>query len=354
MHRSCSSPRSQPPAAARPPASLEDHTFPRSPSRPSLSSRARCSTRWSWSVSSKPTSRSCSSPRSTASSARSSSRKATPWLQAPCSSGCATSGSAPRSPRRNRSRVLAEQAYARARPLAGQGILAAAELDRVTAELAAARAREDLARVELDRTAIRAPFDGVLGRAPGLARRPRHARHRRSSSSTPSTRLKLVFTLPEMAVGLVRAGRPADAHGRALPERDVPRRGVLRLAHPRPAEPPPPPEGARAESRLGACARALRADQGRGSAARERAASCPAAALVTDAGGTFVWKVAGGRHAASASRWSSGSGATDSVEVVSGLAPGDRIVSAGTHKVVPGAPLRRRRAGRRGAERPTP
>jgi membrane fusion protein (multidrug efflux system) len=59
--------------------------------------------------------------------------------------------------------TLAEQAYARARPLAGDGVLAAAELDRVSAERAAARARMERARVQLARTEIRAPFAGVLG-----------------------------------------------------------------------------------------------------------------------------------------------------------------------------------------------
>ena len=59
--------------------------------------------------------------------------------------------------------TLAQDAFRRAKTLAAQNTVSEAEFDRASADLQAARARRDLARVELERTEIRAPFDGVLG-----------------------------------------------------------------------------------------------------------------------------------------------------------------------------------------------
>jgi membrane fusion protein (multidrug efflux system) len=233
-------------------------------------------------------------------------------------------------------RVLAEQAYARARPLAGQGVLSAAELDRVTAELAAARAREELARVALERTSIHAPFAGALG--------PRQVSPGdRVTRDTPLVqldavdRLKLVFTVPEMAVGQVRADVPLTITVAPFPDETFPgevyfvsptldpqsRRLLLKARVPNPNRRLRP--GHFAQIKVEA-------------ARHEHALVVPAAALVTEAGGTFVWKVqadgTGLRVPVTL-----GLRRADSAEVVSGLVAGDRIVSAGTHKVVPGAPL---------------
>ncbi|MFN8545555.1 MAG: efflux RND transporter periplasmic adaptor subunit [Candidatus Binatia bacterium] len=51
---------------------------------------------------------------------------------------------------------------ARARPLRGQGVISPQEYDQVRSQLDGARARRDQLRIQLDRTAIRAPFDGSV------------------------------------------------------------------------------------------------------------------------------------------------------------------------------------------------
>jgi membrane fusion protein (multidrug efflux system) len=233
-------------------------------------------------------------------------------------------------------RVLAEQAHARARPLAGEGVLSAAELDRVTAELAAARAREELARIQFERTSIRAPFAGALGPrlvSPG----DRVTRETALVQLDAVESLKLVFTLPEMAVGAVRQDVPLTVTVAPFPGEEF--RGEVYFISPT-LDP--------ASRRLLVKARVENPEQRLRpghfaqikveAARRENALVVPASALVQEAGGTSVWKIqpdgTGLRVPVELGLRRAGS-----VEIVSGLQSGDRIVSAGTHKVVPGAPL---------------
>ena len=74
-------------------------------------------------------------------------------------------------------------------------------------------------------------------------------------------------------------------------------------------------------------------------ARRDNALVVPESALAYDADGAFVWRVGAGETAERVPV-TIGIRETGRVEVVSGLAAGDRIVSAGTHKVGPGAVVR--------------
>jgi membrane fusion protein (multidrug efflux system) len=215
-------------------------------------------------------------------------------------------------------------------------MLSAAELDRVTAELAAARAREELARVAFERTSIRAPFAGALG--PRLV-----SPGDRVTRETPLVQLdaveslKLVFTLPEMAVGAVRQDVPLTVTVQPFPGEVF--RGAVYFVAP---TLDPATRRLLIKARVENPARRLRPGHFASikveAARRENAIVVPAAALVQDAGGTFVWKIqpdgTGLRVPVELGLRRPGS-----VEVVSGLQAGDRIVSAGTHKVMPGAPL---------------
>ena len=60
-------------------------------------------------------------------------------------------------------RVLAADVFARTEKLSKVNVSAASELTRARAGVAAAEALVDLARVNVERTRIRAPFDGALG-----------------------------------------------------------------------------------------------------------------------------------------------------------------------------------------------
>jgi membrane fusion protein (multidrug efflux system) len=233
-------------------------------------------------------------------------------------------------------RVLAEQAYTRARPLAGEGVLSADELDRVTAELSAARAREELARVAFERTSIRAPFAGALGPrlvSPG----DRVTRETALVQLDAVEALKLVFTVPEMAVGAVRQDVPLTITVAPFPGEEF--RGEVYFV-----SPTLDPQSRRLliKARVPNPDRRLRpghfAQIKVEASRRENALVVPAAALVQEAGGTFVWKIqadgTGVRVPVELGLRRAGS-----VEIVSGLEAGDRVVSAGTHKVLPGAPL---------------
>jgi len=74
-------------------------------------------------------------------------------------------------------------------------------------------------------------------------------------------------------------------------------------------------------------------------ARKEAALVLPEAAIVYDRHGIFVWR-AGPDGGAEKVPVELGIRKQGVVEVVAGLAPGDRIVAAGTHKVLAGSPLR--------------
>ncbi|HLS17031.1 MAG TPA: efflux RND transporter periplasmic adaptor subunit [Paenalcaligenes sp.] len=58
---------------------------------------------------------------------------------------------------------LKQSQYARARQLSQEGFISAQARDEVASELAVSQAQANLAQAQLEKTTIRAPFDGVLG-----------------------------------------------------------------------------------------------------------------------------------------------------------------------------------------------
>lgn len=228
--------------------------------------------------------------------------------------------------------LLAEHAHRRAQSLAGQNIMAAAELDQATANLEVARARIDLARVEIERTTIRAPFDGALGArlvSPGD----------RVTEGTDLVKidavatLRLAFTLPEPIVDLVRNDMPLAVSVSPFPDETFagkvyfvspsldPRSRQLLLK----AEVPNPDRRLRA----GFFANIKLAP------AREPVLVAPESAVVFEPKSTFVYRLGADGRAARV-EVELGLRRDGKVEVKSGLAEGDRVVSAGTHKIVPG------------------
>ena len=231
---------------------------------------------------------------------------------------------------------LAEQVYGRSAALDTAQIMPRAELDRALAERDAARARVELTKVELARMEIRAPFRGVLGRrlvSPG-------------ERVTPDTwlvqldaiaRLKLVFTVPERILGVLRDGLPVTVRVAPFPERTFPgeiyfvasavdprsRQLLAKAAVPNPTR----------ELRPG-----LFAQIELETAHRANALVIPESAIVASADGTFVWRL-NGQNVAQRAPIAAGIRRAGRVEVTSGLAAGDRIVSAGTNKVIPEQPV---------------
>jgi membrane fusion protein (multidrug efflux system) len=242
--------------------------------------------------------------------------------------------------------ALAEATHRRTAKLAGQDVSSAAQLERATAELGVARARVELADVELARTQIRAPFDGLMG-ALWISPGDRVTDESHMTQIDAIDRLQLLFYLPEQAVAAVQPGIPVKIKVAPYPEERFP--GEVYFVSPTLEA-----EGRRilvkawianAERRLrpGLFAE-IEAEIDR----REDALLVPDSALVYDLDGTFVWKV-DGESRAHRVPVELGVHQEGRVEVEKGLAPGDVVVSAGIHKVKDG---QRVRAAGNGAARP--
>ncbi len=246
--------------------------------------------------------------------------------------------------------LLAQEDYARTNTLKSQNAAAAAQLDKARANLEMARARTELRRVEFDRTRIRAPFDGRTGArlmSPG-ARIKVDDGLVRIDGVDP---LSLVFTIPEAVLSLARIGAQFELEVASFPDRRFPgeirfiassvdsatRRILIKGRVPNPDGTLLPGMFARVKAKLG----------------ERNAVLVPEEALVTTSDGTFVWRI-GAEDKAERVVVELGGRESGRVEILSGVAAGDRIVTAGTHKVHAGAPVKPVAATATGAAPPSP
>lgn len=233
--------------------------------------------------------------------------------------------------------VLAEQAWGRVRSLEAARIVSAAELDHARATRDAAAARLDLARVELERTVVRAPFAGMLGQrlvSPG----DRVTKTTDLGRIDAVARLKLAIPVPEPLIERVAPGMAFTIAVAPFPGERFP--GTVYFAAPS-LDPTSrqlllrgyvPNPDRRLRPGLFATVRVA-------TEAREEALFVPESAVVYDAGGPFVWRI-GADGRAERTSVVLGDRRDGLVEVREGLAAGDRVVSAGTNKVLAGAPVR--------------
>jgi membrane fusion protein (multidrug efflux system) len=229
--------------------------------------------------------------------------------------------------------ALAREVYARTSKLATRDAASAAAKDQATAQLGVAQARLELAQLELARTEIRAPFAGALGqRLVSLGDRV--------TDETPLVqldavqRLQVSFAISELGILFTRVGAPVEVrvapypgesfHGEVFfvsPTLDPATRRIVAKAW------VPNPDG---RLRAGLFASVdMQVDE------RENAIVVPESAVVFDREGTYVWKLLEG-DVATRVPIQVGLRKDGRVEVTLGLQPGDRIVTAGTHKVSEG------------------
>lgn len=234
-------------------------------------------------------------------------------------------------------RNLAAAVYKRTRSLATRNVSSAAQLERAEAELQVARSRVEAAKVELERTTIRAPFDGEIGDYQ-IALGDRVTPDDELVRIDALDRLQLRFTLPEIAVGRVQPGIPVTIEVAPYPERRFhgevyfvsptldaeARRILIKAWMPNPDHLLRPGLFAEIEAEI---------DR------REDALLVPESALLYGLDGTFVWRVDAEDRA---ERVPVQVGLRDAgrVEVVGGLVAGDRVVATGIHKVSSGSRLR--------------
>jgi membrane fusion protein (multidrug efflux system) len=226
-------------------------------------------------------------------------------------------------------RALAEDEFQRTQRLASRNVAAEIQLERDRAELAVARAREERYRAEYERTRIRAPFDGRVGArlvSPGARVTPEDALVRIDAVDP----MELVFTIPEAALPLARIGAEFELEVASYPGRKFPgaisfvaptvdsanRRILIKGRVPNAHHQLLPGMFATVQAELG----------------EREAFLVPEEAVVTDPQGFFVWRI-GPEDGAERVPVEIGSRDGGRVEIKAALEPGDRIVSAGTHKV---------------------
>lgn len=228
---------------------------------------------------------------------------------------------------------LAEANFRRTRDLSRDGIVAPSQLDDVTAALDAARARLEVARVVVERTRIRAPFDGYAGNrfvSVGARIEPEKDLVQVESIAV----LELAFQLPELAMPVARVGVPVELHVAPYPDRSFSgeisfvapslnpqnRRLLVKARVPNADLVLRPGLFATVEAKL---------------APRENVLAVPDSAVVYGSKGTFVWRVDDQQKAAPVDV-ELGIRHEGLVEIVSGLHAGDVVVVAGTNKLAPG------------------
>lgn len=226
--------------------------------------------------------------------------------------------------------ALASAEAERAETLLSLDAAAQARKDRTAAERGVARARVELARIALSQTRIRAPFDGLVGMllvSPGAF----------VTEDVPLAqidsveRLQATFAMSEIALPFARVGLPVEVLVAPYPGERFPgevffvsptldtkaRRLLVKAWIPNP------------ERRLAA---GLYANIEVEIRLEEDALVIPESAVVADRLGSFVWRV-DEENIATRVSIELGLRKGGQVEVTGGLVGGERIVTAGTHKV---------------------
>lgn len=227
----------------------------------------------------------------------------------------------------------AERQLARGQELAQKQLISASLLDTQRSTRDAAKARMDVVRASLSDRVITAPFDGILGLrrvSPGSLVTP----------GTPIATLddisviKLDFTVPERYLAVLSKGQDVAAHSDTYPERDfagkvasvdsrvdpVTRSVTVRAELPNPERLLRP--GMLLSVRLYQAARS--------------AIVVPEIAVIQVGTEAFVYRVAADQTATRV-KVGLGSRRRGEVEIASGLAPGDTIVTEGAVKLRDGA-----------------
>ncbi len=232
---------------------------------------------------------------------------------------------------------LAKQVYERENKLARRDASSLARMEETRAQLETARAQLQIAEIELERMRVRAPFDGIPGArlvAPG----ERVEDDTGLVAISAVDRLQLLFTVPETAVALARMGGEIQARVAAFPGESfagtvffvsptidpASRRLVLKAWIQNPDHRLKPGMFANVDVEV---------------SKRHGALLVPEASMVYDRNGIYVWRVVEGDRVEKVPVHI-GLRQAGRVEIVEGLSPGDRVVSAGTNKVMAGERVR--------------
>jgi RND family efflux transporter MFP subunit len=232
--------------------------------------------------------------------------------------------------------TLADAELARARSLAERQNASRADVERAEAEASLAAARVARAREGLRRTAVAAPFSGVLGLRSVVKGDWVQPGHEITTLVDPGS-IAVDVAVAERELPLLSVGMEAEIAVDALPGRTF----SGRVSFLPPALDPASRTGAvrvaiaevDAALRPGATARVTL--QGRSAPALR----VPTQAVLTSAKGPAVY-VVGADGKAELRPVVTADRDVDSLRIVEGLAPGDRVIVDGLVRLRPGAPVR--------------
>jgi membrane fusion protein (multidrug efflux system) len=231
---------------------------------------------------------------------------------------------------------LARVNFQRAEDLYRQKIASRQDYDSAVAKLKAAEATRELDRVRLEKTTIRAPFAGTLGVrqvSPGDYVQEAQA----LGTLVADDPIKLELRLPERYATWVRAGHALRMRVDALPGREFEGRVYV-------LDPALDPLTrtlvlrARVENPEGLLRPGMFARASTVLEQREEALWVPEQAIVPRQARQYVYRVSDGR--AAEVEVTTGLREGGRVEVLSGLAAGDSVVTAGHTKLRPGTPVK--------------
>lgn len=225
--------------------------------------------------------------------------------------------------------------YERISQLTARGMASAAALDAARTARDNAKSRMDATAAQLADRLIRAPFAGVLGLrniSPGTLVRPGDVITTLDDIST----VKLDFIVPELYISTLAPNMRLEAHAPAFEARTF--EGLLTAIDTR-VDPATRTVTARAlvpnpdlvlRPGMLLTVSIIRSTK--------TALAIPERAIVASQDQRFVFRVSDGK--AERVEVKTGARQDDLIEIVSGLAPGDRIVSDGVHRVRPGQRVR--------------
>jgi membrane fusion protein (multidrug efflux system) len=237
----------------------------------------------------------------------------------------------------NRTSALRDQArttHQRVKQLVDQGAASPQQLDDALAALRVAEANWDAARVRLDKTRIRSPLNGVVGRrmvSPGAFLRTGETITEVASVDP----MRIQFSAPERYLGSLKRGAPVELVTTAYPGEMF--HGTISVVDP---ILDPSSRTVQLVAKVPNSKRRLRpgmsADVTAVLAERASAITVPDEAVFAQGDSNFVYVI---QADSTVQRRAVVLGTRDAAhaEVTHGLAPGERVVRAGYQKLFPGA-----------------
>jgi len=226
--------------------------------------------------------------------------------------------------------------FERAQQLRPEGLIAERAYDEAQSRLKESEASLSLAKVRLEKSIIRAPFNGRLGLrqvSPGDFVQPGQAIVNLEDTDS----IKVDFRIPEIYLGRVQVGQPVQVGVDVYPDQlfegkiyaidaridNATRTVLIRARIPNPKGALHPGMFARVTLLLGE---------------RENAVFVPEQAVVPMGGDKFVYRVVDGKAALTKVRL--GLRKEGRVEIVEGVGPEETVITAGQMKLFDGAPVK--------------